>query len=226
MQFLGSRMSTTLFAMSLGAAALGCQAGALPDCDTDEECKMMYVKSAGGKGGAGGMAPAEGMGGMTPAGMGGKPAGMGGSRSPDMGGGGGVTLTASTPVKNCAAYPTLGEMDKLFVKSCGVDTFCHLAKIPYGDLKTGDIWNRMKDIKPALACADGKMVDSQNVANSILLVKIKQAVPACPPMAGKDPGTIMPPLMKDQIASKTKVMPLTPAEIACFEGFANAVAGK
>lgn len=137
--------------------------------------------------------------------------------------GGAGALSAATPVKGCTAYPTVGDMDKLFVKTCGDDSSCHKAKIPYGDLKTADIWKRMKDVTPALVCTDGKLIDSQKPEASILLMKLKQPVPACPPGTGKEAGLTMPPMLKDQLQA-TKYPALTPDELKCLEGFVAAIA--
>ncbi len=161
--------------------------------------------------------------------------GVMGTGSPKDGGSPGVAtgsaLSAATVVKKCDTYPTVGDMDRLFAKSCGVGTnsSCHQVKGVYGDFKTADIWKRVKDVKTALTCIDGdkaKMVDSQNVANSMLLVKIKQATPVCPTGTGmgkaSEAGNIMPPLPKDQLG--VSVPALTPDELTCIEGFVNAIA--
>ncbi len=196
MQFLGTRKSVTLkfgrgsgmatfrgtlFAVSLGGlASLGCQAGSLPDCDTDEDCKAMYVKAAKGQGG--GMVPAGTGGTMMPAGTGGTmmPAGTGGAKAPDAGPvmmAGGMN---KSPVM-CKTMKTQMEIEeKLILPKCGKGVACHGGTtFPPNLSKVGMMAAATID-KAGLGCDKNKYVDKADPSKSLVIVQSKTAKPMCP----------------------------------------------
>jgi hypothetical protein len=208
---------------------LACQPGAL-DCEESDCSDWQRVSAAGGAAaGSGGMAGrgggTAGMGGSM-AGTGGGMAGMGGGGRGGMGGGAPAgPPTAATPVPGCAAYPTLGDMDKLFTKSCAQTNACHGKGAPWTEL-LANVWMTAPTAKAKLTCGSAPLIDMASPDKSLILLKTKDAMPKC--ANGSAAGTIMPPLDKDQAlpAGAMKVPPLTAAEKTCIENFVKAAAGK
>lgn len=195
---------------------LACQPGSL-DC-LEPECSDWKPKGTGGA--------AAGSGG-TSGGMGGGMAGMGGGTPGGMGGGmAGPMPTAATPVPGCQAYPTLGDMDKFFMKSCGTSNLCHGKGAVWGELTT-NVWMAALNRKAILTCGNAPLIDPVTPANSLIVVKTKDAVPKCP-NGNAQIGTAMPPPDASQVvpAGAMKIPPLTPAEKACLDTFARVAAGK
>lgn len=159
---------------------------------------------------------------------GGGPVATGGStgaagRAGTGGGGAPVAVNANTPLTKCTKYPTLGKMDEFFTMRCGTTPLCHGTGAVWTDMKMPAVWMRLLDKAPVVSCSKGKILDKTTPANSIMLVKAKNMMPACPPNTG-DPtsiGTVMPPPNNTD-----KQAPLTAEEIACLENFVTAAAGK
>ncbi len=189
---------------NLDCVSLGklCTDPAMPD---DDGGAGTGAAGTGGKAGAGaaGSAGGGGTGGM---------AGTGGT---------GVTASAATVVTGCTRFPTLGDMDKFFGMRCGTTSACHGTGAPWSDLKMPDVWKRMLNAAPKLTCvASAKIIDKTTPANSLLLVKAKQATPMC--QGGGEAGTQMPPPGNTMMIAT----PLPADELDCLTAFVNAAAGK
>jgi hypothetical protein len=195
-----------------GLASSGCQPGALPDCDGDEECREKYVRvsASGGSSGSGGSGGGSGSGGTG--------GGSGGG-----GGTGSVTVNAMTKVAGCDKFDTLGGADAFFKMRCGSGVGCHQKAydMVWQDYETPEVWRRMVNRKAIASCApDGKVIDGSDYAKSVLLIKTNDPMIKCPDgsKAGADP---MPP------PSMAAMYPaLTDGEKTCIENFVKAAAGK
>src|SRR5688572_21013736 len=152
---VGTAMGAVLFAGLL----LSCQPGKLP---CDDPAWKEVCESDGGP--------------VVVAGNGGNSGGQGGNSGGQGGGGGGVT--AATTI-DCSAYPTLGDMDKFFAMRCGAASNCHTMPMPWTDMRTAGIFERLKNQPTQFACKPAKLIDGTTWTNSMIWVKTK-GMPTCP----------------------------------------------
>lgn len=131
------------------------------------------------------------------------------------------TIDRSTPVADCAAWKTIGEMDGFFATRCGVNSDCHGTGTPFGDLSGPNLWETITRQTAKVACAGARLADSADWRNSALWTK-SQSPPSCPPGAAAAPGLEMPP---QRIYAPT-TPPLDSTEMKCLEGFLRALSAR
>jgi hypothetical protein len=217
-QQIAPGVALSLFGCLVAASVLqGCQPGKL--CDKEEYSDLCANPPTGGTGGGG-----VGGGGSGGGGTGG--GGSGGNRD-----GGAMEMAAApvnddTPVADCADYNTLGKMDTFFAMRCGSDGACHTSPgaTAWTDMKMPKVYSRLLNVAPKFACTADKMIDPGDWSKSVLLVKVRDAMPLCK-NGSKAGTTVMPPPLAAQ-AQAMKQDPLTDAEKTCLENFVRAAAGK
>jgi hypothetical protein len=203
-----SQQRTAGVGMAVGALIFGtvlwssCQPGELP-CN-EEQWKGICEQAAGGAGGSAAppSQPAPGAGGAT------------GAPPPPA-----AAISASTPVMDCAMWPTLGDMDKFFLMRCGVNATCHGTGALWTDMQKQGAWERFKTDKAKVSCMGGQLANTANWRDSVLWTKT-QSPAACPGGSGSA-GLTMPP----QMTYEPKLPVLSPAESKCLEGFLKAISG-
>jgi hypothetical protein len=193
-------VGTAIGAVIFGALlASSCAPGKLP-CDKDDEWRAVCAipgEGQGGNGGGGGMGGAPGMGGATGA------------------------VSAATTI-DCAAFPTLGDMDQFFSARCGLDNACHneVGGLAWKDLKKPGVWERMQMPTATFICAPGKLIDKADWTKSVLWTATRSPKTTCPTgMIAR----LMPPQEGANITPPQPI--LTAQENTCLENFLKAIAG-
>ena len=207
-----SQQRTTGVGRAVGALIFGsalwlsCQPGELP-CDRSADWQAVCGQAAGGVGGD-----------PTPAGGAG---GAGGAAPPAAAG----APSAATTVKDCAMWPTLGDMDRFFASRCGAGGTgtCHNMATAgiWNDMFSANVWRRLQTEKGKSSCKGAKLINADKWSESLILAKI-QGTPACPPDGTGMAGIQMPP----QMGFEPKMAVLNADEIKCIENYLKAIAGK
>jgi hypothetical protein len=123
-------------------------------------------------------------------------------------------VTAATPIAGCRAYRTVGEMDQFFAARCSGGPACHSHAIPFGDLKSPDVYARVADKPTIVNCTKAaKWADTSNWSKSVLWLKSLD-MPVCPD--GTPGGLSMPSEPSTRLDAE---------ELACLEGFLKALSG-
>lgn len=194
----------------VGALALG-GAASLAACLSPGKLDCEEVDCGGGTGGD----QQGGTGGGNSGGSGGGGSGGAGGNAGGAGGGNAGGVTAETAIMGCDAANTVGKFETdILVAKCATMTACHKKGTVFGDYSSPEAWKRFID-KPGSSYTKCKLADPADVTKSLLLIKVKEAMPKC---AGEDAGSQMPPA--------TAAVKLTTAEAACFDGYVKAITGK
>jgi hypothetical protein len=202
-----SQQRTAGVGMAVGALVIGstfwlsCQPGELPCEQNDQWRALCDPQGAGGSGGTPSPGPT---GGAPPA----APA----------------ALSATTPIMNCAQWPTLGDMDKFFANRCGVNATCHASGAPWTDMQKQGVWQRFTTdatSKAKVSCSGAPLANTGNWRESVIWTKT-QTPASCPTGGGGSAGLTMPP----QMLYEPKMALLSAAELTCLEGFLKALGGK
>ena len=134
------------------------------------------------------------------------------------GGAGGMVMPPpSTPVADCPAYKTIGEMDAFFAMRCGSNSACHAPPGPFGDFKAAKVYDRTFN-KPSIECKNELLIDPVDPMKSVLWLKTQD-----PPKCAA--GSSIPPRMPSKIPGMDEV-PLKPEESTCLQNYLKALAGK
>ncbi len=202
MQISGFRKKYRVAGVGLVASILfastwmACAPGAL-DCPNFNNCEQIGGGGTGGpRGGSGGSAGSGG--------SGGSPGG----------------ITAATPVVGCK-YATVGAVETMLLKpKCGDPAGCHASAVPFPpDLKTANMFMRLRDVAGLSQCKTGKYVDVADPTKSYMIAKVNGTMMGAPvkcPADNAAAGNLMP----------FNAPPLPRDEIDCISAYSRAIAGK
>jgi hypothetical protein len=128
-------------------------------------------------------------------------------------------------VRDCAQWPTLGDMDRFFQNRCGAGGTgtCHNTATAgiWNDMFSKDVWKRLQTEVGKSSCRGAKLINKDKWSDSLILAKI-QGTPACPPGGTGMAGTSMPP----QAGFEPKMAVLNADETKCIENFLKAISGQ